>query len=67
MNCPKCDGLIMSELTFGDNQFVEDIFCLNCGERYYPEGVNQGAKLRDSAKLELFNNFNKLVNYKNVL
>jgi len=60
MICPNCQGMIVKEELSVDGCLIDDIYCVNCGERFYPDGVDRGMKLRETAINELFNNFNNL-------
>lgn len=37
MNCPRCQGLVVSEVIFAENCWIDDIYCVNCGERFFPK------------------------------
>ena len=67
MRCPRCNGLIMVESLLIDGYQIEDISCLNCGERFWPGGIQDGARPREAAEIELSNNFNDLRNRHNAL
>lgn len=63
MTCLKCNGLIIFETVFAENKFIDDIHCVNCGERFF-KGIplcrlDKGKKWKREG-IKLASNFNKL-------
>lgn len=56
MNCPKCNGLIATKEIFAENIFIDDIYCLSCGERFFkdiPLEKLKSASRKESTRIEL--------------
>lgn len=63
MTCLRCKGLIIFETVFAENKFIDDIHCVNCGERFFkniPTYRRDRASRRLKVGRKLSNNFNKL-------
>ncbi len=37
MKCPKCNGLITTEMIIAENQWIKETSCVNRGKRIHPD------------------------------
>lgn len=37
MTCPKCAGTVINQEIFVDGYVIDDIYCVNCGERFFKD------------------------------
>ena len=63
MTCLRCNGSIYKERIFAENEFIDDIYCVSCGERFFkniPVFQKDKGYRRKKQGIKLSNDFNKL-------
>lgn len=50
MKCPKCSGLINTEIIIAENQWIKETYCVNCGKRIHPDILTTRQRVIETPK-----------------
>lgn len=63
MTCLRCNGMVINQEILVDGYQIDDIYCVNCGERFFKNiptcKLDKGKKWKREG-LKFVNDFNKL-------